>query len=272
GWMDLIVVGQFMPIRFFVNEKGTLKDQTNNYGLGKTNGWWRRILADDFDNDGDIDFMVGNIGLNSPFKASEQEPLSITYGPFYSANIINPVMAYYNNGVNYPWNTKDEIASQIPSIQKRFLHYSDYAKASLTDLLTSEQLQKSATVEVKTLQSIYLRNNGNNTFAVISLPGCAQLSALNGLVSTDINGDKKKDIILGGNLYPFRVQTGPLDASIGLLLQQDSQGSFSPLPYSQTGLFIDGDVRNIISIKTKKGYYILAAKNNGKVQVLNFTP
>jgi hypothetical protein len=272
GWMDLIVAGQFMPVRLFVNEKGILKDQSDNYGLSKTNGWWRRILADDFDNDGDIDFIIGNIGLNSSFKASEQEPLSITYGSFFSGNVINPIMAYYNGGVNYPWNTKDEIASQIPSIQKRFLHYSDFAKASLTDLLTSEQLQKSSTIEVKTLQSVYLRNNGNNTFSVIPLPGDAQLSALSGLVSMDINNDEKKDIILSGNLYPFRVQTGPLDASIGLVLQQDAQGSFIPLSYSQTGLFIDGDVRNMISIKTKKGYYLLAAKNDGKVQVLNFTP
>jgi enediyne biosynthesis protein E4 len=272
GWMDLIVAGQFMPVRLFINEKGILKEQTDNYGLGKTNGWWRRILADDFDNDGDIDFIIGNIGMNSPFKANEQEPLSITYGSFFSANVINPIMAYYNGGVNYPWNTKDEIASQIPSIQKKFLHYSDYAKASLTDLLTNEQLKRASTINVKTLQSIYLRNNGNNTFSVIALPGDAQLSALNGLVSMDINGDGKKDIILGGNLYPFRVQTGPLDASIGLVLQQDSQGSFSPLPYSQTGLYMDGDIRNMITIKTKKGYYLLAAKSDGKVQVLNFTP
>ncbi|MES1223831.1 MAG: hypothetical protein ABUT20_50515, partial [Bacteroidota bacterium] len=246
--------------------------QGDSYGLGKTNGWWRRILADDFDNDGDIDFIIGNTGLNSPFKASEKEPLSITYGSFFSPNAINPIMTYYNGGVNYPWNTKDEIVSQIPSIQKKFLHYSDYAKASLTDFLTPGQLEKSSTIEVKMLQSVYLRNNGNNAFSITPLPEYAQLSALSGLLSMDINADGKKDIIMSGNFYPFRVQTGPLDASIGLVLKGDGQGQFSPLLYPQTGLFIDGDTRNIISVKTKKGNYIVAAKNNGKVQVLNFTP
>jgi hypothetical protein len=181
-------------------------------------------------------------------------------------------MTYYNEGVNYPWNTKDEIASQIPSIQKKFLHYSDYAKASLTDILTREQLEKSATIDVKILQSVYVQNNGNNTFSITALPEYAQLSTLSGLISMDMNADGKKDIILGGNFYPFRVQTGPLDASIGLVLKGDGKGQFSVLPYSQTGLFIDGDVRNMISVKTKKGYYLLAAKSNGKVQVLNFTP
>ena len=181
-------------------------------------------------------------------------------------------MCYYNGGINYPWNTKDEIANQIPSIQKRFLHYSDYAKASLTDILTREQLEKSATINVNMLQSVYIQNNGDNTFSLIPLPDYAQLSVLNGMVSMDINADGKKDIIMGGNFYPFRVQTGPLDASIGLVLKGDGHGQFSPLPYSQTGLFIDGDTRNIIGIQTKKGYYLLAAKSNGKVQVLNFTP
>lgn len=272
GWMDLIVVGQFMPIRLFINEKGILKEQTEKYGLGKTHGWWRRILADDFDNDGNIDFIIGNTGLNSSFKATEQEPLSITYGFFFSANAINPVMAYYNGGVNYPWNTKDEIISQIPSIQRKFLHYSDYAKATLADLLTGEQLQKSSTVEVKMLQSVYLKNNGNNTFSIIPLPEYAQLSALNGLISTDIDANGKKDIILGGNFYPFRVQTGPVDASIGLILKGDGKGKFSPLPFSQTGLLIDGDARHMISIKTKNGINLVIAKNEGKVQVINFTP
>jgi len=269
GWEDLLVTGQFMSLHLFINQEGILKDQTAGYQLNNTNGWWRRIIADDFDNDGDTDFIVGNIGLNSPFKASVQEPLSIIYGSFYVPNVINPVLCYYNGGVNYPWNTKDEIASQVPSVQKRFLHYEDYAKASVTDLLTKEQLERSSSVEVKMLQSVYIRNDGGNKFSIVPLPLYAQLSALNGMATMDIDNDGKKDLVITGNLYPFRVQTGPLDASIGLILKGDGNGQFTPLPYAQTGLFIDGDVRNMIGIKNKNGLLLVVAKNDGKVQVLN---
>ncbi|MGC4037555.1 MAG: VCBS repeat-containing protein [Chitinophagaceae bacterium] len=268
GWQDLMVVGQFMPVHLFINDKGTLIDKSAEYHIDQTDGWWRRIAADDFDGDGDIDFVIGNIGLNSPFKPNDKEPLTITYGTFYNPGVVNPLLCYYNGGINYPWNTKDELASQIPSIQKKFLHYEDYAKASLTDILSSEQLGNSKTINAKLLQSVYLQNNGNNTFTVIPLPVEAQESALNGIISFDIDNDGKKDLLLAGNLYPFRVQTGPLDASIGLVLKNDGAGKFNALPYSQTGLFIDGDVRSMISLKTKNGNMLVAAKSNGKVQVV----
>lgn len=270
GWEDLIIIGQFMPIRLFENQKGTLKEITNDYGLSETNGWWRKILADDFDQDGDMDFVVGNLGLNSSFKASQQEPLSITYGPFYEKGTINPILCYYNDGKNYPWYTKDEMADQVPSINKRFLLYKDYAKAGLTDLLTKEQLQNSSTITAKTLQSVYLENKGNKQFTIHPLPNHAQLSTLNGLIAADVDADGKKDIILAGNFYPFRVQTGPLDASIGLVLKNDGKGKFSPLVYDKTGMILTGDVRNMISVKNKNGFCVVAGKNDGKVQCLQF--
>ncbi len=272
GWEDLIVVGQFMPVRIFENRQGTLKDATGTYGLANTNGWWRRILADDFDNDGDTDFVIGNLGLNSSFKASPEEPLSIIYGDFSSSGVLNPILCYYNNGKKYPWYSKDEIADQIPSIRKKFQTYKDYAQAGITDLFTEEQLKNASAIEVKMLQSIYLQNNGNNKFTINPLPNFAQISALNGMVSADIDADGNKDIILGGNFYPFRVQVGPLDASIGMVLKGDGKGGFIAQPYKQTGLFIDGDVRNMICVKDQRKLIIFAAKNNGKVQVVQCTP
>jgi hypothetical protein len=268
GWEDLLVVGQFMPITLFINQQGTLIDKSSEYRLGDTNGWWRRLVADDFDGDGDIDFIVGNIGLNTPFKASSQEPISITYGSFYNSGTVNPIFCYYNGGINYPWNSKDELASQIPTIQRKYLRYEDYAKASLSEVFGKEQLANSKTITAKMLQSVYLQNNGNNGFTVIALPLDAQVSALHGIIPIEFDTDGKKDILIGGNLYPFRVQTGPLDASIGMVLKGNSNGQFIPLSYAQTGLLIDGDVRNMISLKTKNGTAIVAAKNNGKIQVL----
>lgn len=269
GWEDLVVVGQFMPICLFINQQGKLVDKTADYGLGETSGWWRRLEADDMDGDGDTDFIVGNMGLNMPFKASSKEPISITYGSFYTPGVINPIFCYYNGGINYPWNSKDELASQVPTIQQKFLRYEDYAKAGLTDLFHKEQLDRSKTIKAQMLQSVYLQNNGNNSFTIIPLPIDAQVSALNGIIPIDIDQDGKKDLLVAGNLYPFRVQTGPLDASIGLVLKGNAPGNFTPLPYTNTGLLIDGDVRNMISLKTRKGSAIIVAKNNGAVQVVH---
>jgi len=268
GWEDLIVVGQFMPIKVFENHHGKLSDETKAYGLSETNGWWCRILADDFDNDGDTDLVIGNMGMNTQLKASAKEPLTIVYADFYGNGVIDPILCYYNQGKNYPYFSKDEMADQIPSMQKKFLHYADYADAQLTDLFTKEQLAKSFSVEIKTTQSVYVRNDGNKKFTLQPLPLYAQLSVVNGIVSDDINNDGNKDIILAGNFYPFRVQIGPCDAGIGLVLKNNGKGEFTPLPYAETGLCLQGDVRNLIKIKGDNHDFIVAAKNNGQLQIL----
>ena len=271
GWEDLIVVGQFMPISVFENHLGKLVNATNAYGLSGTSGWWTRILADDFDNDGDTDIVVGNLGLNTQLKASASEPLSITYADFFGNGLIDPILCYYNQGKSYPYLSKDEIVSQIPSLQKKFLHYANYADAQLSDMFTSEQLQKAKKVEIKTLQSVLLHNNGNKKFDITTLPAYAQISAVNGMVSLDIHKDGKKDILLAGNFFPFRTQMGPLDAGIGLVLKNNGNGNFAVQDYSKTHLCIQGDVRNIITVKSKNSFFIVAAKNNGAIQILKPT-
>ncbi|MEJ7682955.1 MAG: FG-GAP-like repeat-containing protein [Segetibacter sp.] len=120
GWKDLVVIGEFMPVSIFENHEGVLTNQTKAYGLSETDGWWSRILADDFDNDGDTDIVIGNLGTNTQFKASAKEPLTITYSDFYGNGVINPILCYYNRGTSFPYLSKDEMADQIPLIQKNF--------------------------------------------------------------------------------------------------------------------------------------------------------
>jgi hypothetical protein len=268
GWEDLIVAGQFMPVSIFENHKGVLSNQTVAYGLAETQGWWCRILADDFDNDGDTDLVIGNLGTNTQLKASATEPLSITYADFYGNGAINPILCYYNQGKSYPYFSKDEMADQVPTIQKKFLLYADYADAQLQDIFTNEQLAKAKTIQIKMLQSIYLQNDGNRKFTIKPLPVAAQISAGNGLVTVDVDKDGHKDILLAGNFYPFRVNLGPLDAGIGLVLKGDGKGNFLPVPYETTGLNINGDVRNLISVKTNKETLLMAAKAKAHIQVV----
>lgn len=268
GWEDLVEVGEFMPITIFENHNGILTDQTKAYGLGDTNGLWCRILAGDFDNDGDTDLVIGNLGTNTQFKASAKEPLTITYADFYGNGIINPILCYYNNGKSYPYLSRDEMAGQIPSIQKKFLKYSDYSDAQLTDIFTKDQLAKASTVAVKTLRSVFLQNDGNKKFTISDLPVSAQMSPANGMVTADVDNDGNKDIILAGNFYPFRTGPGPMDAGIGLVLKGNGKGKFTPIPYSQTGLYLPGDLRNLISIKGVNHQLFAAAKNNGRLQIV----
>jgi len=267
-WEDLVVVGQFMPIKIFENHDGKLIEATKTYGLSETNGWWCRMLADDIDNDGDTDLVIGNMGTNTQLKASVNEPITITYGDFYGNGVIDPILCYYNGGKSYPWFSKDEMADQIPSMQKKFLRYADYADAQLTDLFTKEQLARSSTVEIKTVRSVYIRNDGNKKLTIQPLPLYAQMSTVNGIIAGDVDNDGKKDLILAGNFFPFRVQMGACDASIGLILKNNGNGEFTSLTYSKTGLCLRGDIRNLISVKGKNNAFIVAAKNNDAVQIL----
>jgi len=270
GWDDLVVVGEFMPITVFMNHAGQLSNQTKAYGLSETNGWWSHIAAGDFDHDGDSDLVIGNLGTNTPFSASVSEPLSITYGDFFGNGRTNAILGYYDNGQRYPYYSRDVMASQIPSITRKFLRYADYAKAKLSDIVVDEELVESHAINVNTLQSVYLRND-NQKLVVNPLPLRAQISPVNGIVTVDFNKDGKKDMIISGNFYPFRVSIGPMDAGMGLVLEGDGKGEFTPLPYAITNLDIRGDVRDMLVVKTSQGSLLVAAKNNGALQVIRLS-
>ena len=267
GWLDLIVVGQFMPITIFENHNGMLINKTKEYGLEKTNGWWNRIMATDLNKDGKEDFIVGNLGLNTQLKATENQPVSITYSDYSGEGTIMPILCYFIQGKSYPYYTRDELLDQIPWLQKKFGTYTDFADAQLTDLFSSEKLAAAKTVKIKTLNSISLTNLGNHKMIVKNLPIQAQTSTVNGIISDD--SKDLNHIIIAGNFYPFRSQFGPLDAGIGGILQKEANSDFSFLSYHETGLNISGDVRNMIKVKSLNGgYFLVVAKSNDAIQVI----
>ena len=270
GWPDLVVAGPFMPVSVFENHKGKLEDRTAAYGLGGTEGWWCRLAAMDADGDGDSDIIAGNLGLNTQFRAGPATPLTLTYGDFDGDGVMDPLLCYYNGGKSYPYFTRDELFDQMPSKQKKFSRYADFADAQLTDIFTPEQLATGKTIQIRTTQSMLLRRVGKG-FRAEPLPAAAQISAVNGIVVADFERNGRPDILLAGNFYPLRAQQGPLDAGIGLLLENDGKGNFVPDGNITRKLYMMGDIRNIITVKTATSPLIVAAKNKGAVQLLRLS-
>jgi hypothetical protein len=225
------------------------------------------LAAGDLDGDGDSDIVAGGLGLNTQFRATPAEPLTLTYGDFDHDGLMDPVLSYYNGGKSYPFFGRDELFDEMPAQQKRFPRYSDYADAQLGDIFTPDQLAASRTLTMKTTQSVVLRRKGK-IFTVEPLPMLAQISAVNGIVLRDLDGDGKADLLVAGNFYPFRTQQGPLDAGMGLFLKGDGRGGFVPVPNEQTKLFMLGDIRNITALRLAAGISIVAVKNKGSVQVI----
>jgi enediyne biosynthesis protein E4 len=260
--LDLVVVGEWMPIKVFINQNGKLSDQSEAWIKESSSGFWNKILAEDFDNDGDLDLVIGNHGLNSQIKATENQPTEITFKDFDDNGTIDPIMSYYLNGKSYPFPSRDDLLEHLPMLKPKFTNYKSYADAQLSDLFTTEQLNGSTTLQAQNLQTIYLENTGKS-FKMKTLPIQAQFSPVYAITSTDVNADGKKDIILGGNLSTARIKFGKYDASLGTVLLGDGKGNFQNVPASKTGLNLKGDVRNMVMVGKK----LVVGVNNDKVRV-----
>ena len=247
---DLVIVGEWMPIKFFINENGRLVDESSKYLSGNSSGWWNRIYADDFDGDGDTDLVVGNIGLNCQMKVSEQKPAMLFYNDFDSNGSVDPFIFYYINDSLCPLATRDEALDQMISLRKKFTDYNSYAHASLNDILTPDQLATAHKLEATHFETSYLENEGDH-FEFKSLPAQAQFAPVFAITSLDYNGDGKKDLLLAGNMQHARIRFGKYDANYGILLEGDGKGNFTYVPQTQSGLSIRGDVRDMIQLKNK---------------------
>ena len=216
GWQDLIVAGEFMPITFIKNEKG--KSFSTPFTIEHSQGWWNSIVAGDFDNDGDIDYVAGNLGLNGPYKASAQEPVCI-YAKDYDKNgRLDPIMCHYLDGKEYIVHARDDINKQITPMRARFRDYSSYAAVTFQQAFRPDEISNAYVVRSETFASAYLENLGKGKFSINNLPIEAQFAPVYGMVSKDFNGDGNLDVLCVGNSYATEVQTGRYDAQGSFLL------------------------------------------------------
>ena len=262
GDQDLIVVGEWMPITVFENKDGELKKSELPPGLEDSDGWWFSLEKGDFDQDGDDDFIAGNLGLNYKYKTSVTEPFDVHYYDFDENGSKDVVLGYYNFGEKYPLRGFSCSSNQIPQLKKDIGQYDLFASMNLDDVYGTINLEKALHYEAYTFTSTYIENKGNGQFKMYPLPVEAQLSNINDILIDDFNQDGKLDALLAGNLFVSEIETPRNDAGYGLLLLGDGAGGFNPVNSKESGFFAPGDVKSMAALKGKDKQFILVGNNN----------
>jgi hypothetical protein len=258
GWIDLALVGEWMPVSFYKNNKGKSFTKT----FSEHTGWWNSISGGDFDNDGDTDYILGNLGLNSLYKASEAEPVSIYAKDYDNNGSMDPVVSRFIQGVEYPTHYRESMTEQIAALRRKLMRYSSYGKMTFNDIFPKEQLEGALTYRSTCLTSSYLENKGNGFFNISPLPVEAQLSPLFGVSVTDINQDGNADLLGIGNCYASETLTGFYDAGIGLCLYGDGTGNFKTISAAKSGFFVDKDAKALAMINSISDKPLWLATNN----------
>lgn len=266
GKKDLIVVGDWMAPRIFKNTGRRLVDFKSN--LTNLSGFWNAVSCVDLNNDGKKDLVLGNKGTNTSYKATDKNPMRMFVNDFDNNGTIEQITTRSIDGRDMPLHLKKELAGQIPSIKKKNLSYAEYAKKSFQEIFAQDvvdnSIQKTATIQ----QSVIAINKGNGNFQIKALPKEVQFSCVNAICVTDVNKDGILDLVLGGNQYEFKPQFGRMDANCGSVLLGSKSGSYSWLPYNQSGFFLKGEIKHIQTLKNKnKGVSILTVTNDNAPKI-----
>ncbi|RKN80311.1 hypothetical protein D7Z94_13115 [Ulvibacterium marinum] len=275
SFSDLIVLGQFMPITIFKNQ-GTSFEKLNNKKIDSLLGWWESILAEDFDNDGDVDLVAGNLGANNLYQPSQDRPITTLAKDFDNNGNMDPLMfAYFKNDFentdykSFPVHFWGDLVGQSPLFRSKFNYYKEYGKATQHTLLSKEELNGALKLTGNYDRTVYLENMGNGKFEIRQLPWQVQIAPINRMVATDFDEDGQKDLLLIGNNYGNEIFVGRYDALNGALLKGNGNGNFTFVRSQESGFVVTGDAKDIVKIKNAKNGdpYIVVTQNRGKIRI-----
>jgi len=266
GWDDLFVVGEWMGLTIYINNEGKLTNQTSNFITQKTSGWWNTITKADLDGDGDTDFVIGNLGENYKFHASQERPFTVFANDFDRNGSCDVILSKYSEGKQVPIRGRQCMSEQMPNIATTFPDFNTFANADIDEIL-KEGKSKSLKLEAVNFSSIILWNDPNG-FRIQKLAKEAQISPVNGIVVEDLNRDGKLDLIVAGNLYGSEIETTRADAGLGLVLLNDGN-NFKPVEPSESGLYLPYDVKDLAAIKIGNSTSFLVGCNNDEIRLIS---
>lgn len=263
---ELLVAGEWMPLRMFAMNNGKMEDVSAKFGLNETNGFWHSLQVADIDGDGDLDFVAGNIGLNTRYTASPQAPLHMYAKDFDGNGSIDPIMTEMDGAREYPVATRDVLLKQLPGLRKKFVYTNTYARASIHDIYPDDVLKTATQLHCNYLASaVFINENGK--FTMKNLPNEAQIAPVYSIQFFDYQKDGDLDMLIVGNDYGQQVESGWLDGSNGLLLENDGKGNFTPVAPLRSGFWASREARDLKILKSAAGSLFLVANNNSSPQV-----
>ncbi|MDN5204264.1 VCBS repeat-containing protein [Fulvivirgaceae bacterium BMA10] len=272
GWKELILVGEWMPITIFANRRGQLERIENPSGLSGTGGWWNTIIAEDFDNDGDLDLIAGNIGLNTKLTPTLDRPVRLYLKDFDENGKVDPIITFYLEEKEYPLAEKDLLVRQMPFVKKKFPDYRSFSGITINELFSKDELSDAVILEANEFASLYIENLGEGRFKTKPLPIEANMAPITSMIAHDLNNDGLMDIIAGGNFHHLNPPLGRQDASVGFVGLNDGKGNFIFKNHTESGLFIEGEVRDIkwITIGREKKKMLMVARNNAPLIAFDY--
>lgn len=248
GREELIVVGEWMPITVFRLNDGKLEKHTEDFFSREYVGWWNTIETADLNGDDRPDLVLGNVGTNTQFRVSSEEPAEIYYADFDDNGSVDPIFCYYIQGKSYPYVTRDEMLGQLSGLRSRYTTYKDYADLTIGDIFASEELRNAGRLEANFMETALFLSGGDK-FTPGRLPLQAQYAPVYTVTVLDYNEDGRQDLLLCGNNTHAKLRLGRFDANYGVLLRGDGQGAFEYIDQEKSGFMLKGDVRSVIQLE-----------------------